>query len=253
MIHLVTIFATVSATHGIQAIPPVDEAVTNFTALLGNPDVHKFIDKVMIDAPPPPSPGGRELVEDREGEVLASKKDDYRFCSKCKTIQSTAISAYFQQQITEICKKSKKAQSPSTKEFCSSLQDGIAELDQVLNGYIFLRSRALQLATSTCIGKNQCPTEDAYNAFFNPIIPGRLVDFTKFPYCPPHYCPFYDIDSCFREVSDEMASFAFKKALKTCRGYHDKDLDEFCGYIATDVYFGRGLVFGYVGVFEQAT
>ncbi|KAF4698183.1 hypothetical protein FOZ62_008964, partial [Perkinsus olseni] len=131
--------------------------------------------------------------------------------------------------------------------------DGIAELDQVLNGYIFLRSRALQHAISTCIGRVQCPTKDAYNAFFNPIVPGRLVDFTKFRYCPSHYCPFYDIDSCFRKVSNKMASFAFKEALKTCRGYHDKDLDEFCGYIATDVYFGLGLVFGYVGVFEQAT
>ncbi|KAF4695881.1 hypothetical protein FOZ60_003048 [Perkinsus olseni] len=224
MIHLVTIFAAVSVTHGIQAIPYVDDAVANFTALLGNPDVHKFIDKVLMDAPPPPSLDRRELGEDLGGEVLASGKDDYPFCSKCKTIQSTAISAYFQQQITEICKKSKKAQSPSTKEFCSSLQDGIAELDQVLNGYIFLRSRALQHAISTCIGRVQCPTKDAYNAFFNPIVPGRLVDFTKFP-----------------------------EALKTCRGYHDKDLDEFCGYIATDVYFGLGLVFGYVGVFEQAT
>ncbi|KAF4741693.1 hypothetical protein FOZ62_017917, partial [Perkinsus olseni] len=222
----------------IQTDPLMDEAVANFTALLGNPDVHKFIDKVMMDAPPPPSPGGRELDEDLGGQVVASKKDDYPLCSNCKTIQSTAISAYFLQQITDICQGYKNVDSPSTESFCLTLKEGISELNQVLNGYIFVRSRALQLATSTCIGRVQCPTKDAYNAFFNPIVPGRLVDFTRFDLCSANYHSNRDIDLCFAIVTIEMLLFAYNEVLVACNKYVDEGLDEFCGYIKTDVGFG---------------
>ncbi|KAF4709709.1 hypothetical protein FOZ62_029407 [Perkinsus olseni] len=253
MTRLLVIFATVAGTLSIQTDPLMDEAVANFTALLGNPDVHKFIDKVMMDAPPPPSPGGRELDEDLGGEVLASSKDDYPFCSNCKTIQSTAISAYFQQQITDICRGPGGARSSSTEAFCYFLKEGTPELNQVLNGYIFVRSRALQLAISTCIGRGQCPTEDAYNAFFNPIVPGRLVDFTRFKHCPSSYQSLRNIDFCFALVTIEMLLFAYSEVLVACDKQVAEGLDEFCGYIKTDVAFGIGLVFGYVGVYEQAT
>ncbi|KAF4730739.1 hypothetical protein FOZ62_010310 [Perkinsus olseni] len=247
MTRLLVIFATVAGTLSIQTDPLMDEAVANFTALLGNPDVHKFIDKVMMDAPPPPSPGGRELGGD------LTKKDDYRFCSNCKTIQTGAISAYFQQQITDICDGPGNDDSLSTEEFCGYLRKGISALNQVLNGYIFVRSRALQHAISTCIGRGQCPSKDAYNAFFNPIVPGRLVDFTKFPYCPPHSSRFYDIETCFERVTLKMQLFAYDQVSKACNEHCAEGLDEFCGYIATDANFGIGLVFGYVGVYEQAT
>ncbi|KAF4751654.1 hypothetical protein FOZ62_030452, partial [Perkinsus olseni] len=238
MTRLLVIFATVAGTLSIQTGPLMDEAVANFTALLGNPDVHKFIDKVMMDAPPPPSPGGRELVEDLGGEVVAGKKDDYPLCSNCKTIHSTAISAYFLQQITGICQGYRNVDSPSTESFCLTLKEAISELNQVLNGYIFVRSRALQLATSTCIGTDQCPTEDAYNAFFNPIVPGRLVDFTRFDPCPANYDSNRDIGLCFAIVTFEMLLFAYEQASKACNERCAEGLDEFCGYIATDANFG---------------
>ncbi|KAF4754556.1 hypothetical protein FOZ62_019791, partial [Perkinsus olseni] len=99
----------------------------------------------------------------------------------------------------------------------------------------------------------QCPTEDAYNAFFNPIVPGRLVDFTRFKYCPSYYHPFCDIETCFEKVTLKMLLFAYVEVLVACNKYVAEGLDEFCGYIKTDVAFGIGLVFGYVGVYEQAT
>ncbi|KAF4748518.1 hypothetical protein FOZ63_003310 [Perkinsus olseni] len=250
MTRLLLIFATVARTLSIQTDPLMDEAVANFTALLGEPDVHKFIDKVMMDAPPPPSPGARELGE---GHGDLTKRDDYRFCSNCKIIQTGAISAYFQQQITDICDGPGNADSLSTEEFCGFLRKGISALNQVLNGYIFVRSRAPQQAYSTCIGRGQCPTKDAYNAFFNPIVPGRLVDFTLFKYCPSYHHPFRSVRACFRVVTKKMLRFAFHQVLSACENYGDEGLDEFCGYIATDANFGLGLVFGFVGVYEQAT
>ncbi|EER02101.1 hypothetical protein Pmar_PMAR028480 [Perkinsus marinus ATCC 50983] len=251
MTRLLNIFATIAGVLSIQADPFADDLVANFTALLGNPDVHKFIDKALMDAPPPPNPNSRELDEVLGDGDLASGRDRYRFCSKCKTIHSTAINAYFYQQITEICEGDGNADSLPTYEFCAHLKKRIASLDQILNGYIFVRSRALQLATSTCIGTNQCPTKDAYNAFFNPIVPGRLIDFTKLDYCPCETFP--KIETCFEQLSTRMLKYAIGEVKYACDNYEDKGLDEFCGYVATDSHFGAGLVFGFVGVYEQAT
>ncbi|KAF4713437.1 hypothetical protein FOZ62_023322 [Perkinsus olseni] len=253
MTRLLVIFATVTGTLSIQADPLINKTVANFTALLGNPDVHKFIDKVVMDAPRPPSLDHREKGEALEGQVVGSKQDDYPFCSNCKTIHSTAISAYFQQQVTNICQGCQNVDSPSVDAFCYFMREGIPELNQVLNGYIFVRSRALQLAISTCIGRVQCPTKDAYNAFFNPIVPGRLVDFTRFDLCYANYRSTRDIGLCFAIVTTKMLLFAYNEVLVACNEYVAEGLDEFCGYIATDVGFGVGLVFGYVGVYEQAT
>ncbi|EEQ97457.1 hypothetical protein Pmar_PMAR029180 [Perkinsus marinus ATCC 50983] len=259
MTRLLNIFATIAGVLSTQADPSADDLVANFTALLGNPDVHKFIDKALMEAPPPPNPNSRELDEVLGDGDLASGRGRYRFCSKCKTIHSTAINAYFIQQITEICRRSGPDPGPRspgrdhfspTDEFCDHLKKGIASLDQFLNGYIFMRSRALQLATTACIGTKQCPTHDAYNSFFNPIVPGRLVDFTRFEYCP--YQPFHSDRDCFEKVSNKMLEFAVRQVECACGDYGNKDLEEFCGYVATDEHFGQGLVLGFVGVFELA-
>ncbi|KAF4758964.1 hypothetical protein FOZ63_002236, partial [Perkinsus olseni] len=241
MTRLLVIFATVAGTLSIQADPLMDEAVANFTALLGEPDVHKFIDKALMDAPLPPSPGGRELGE---GHGDLTKKDDFPFCSNCMSIHGRSNAAYFQQQITDICDGPGYADSLSTKEFCCYLRKRISNLDLVLTGYIYVRSRSKQQALSTCIGTGQCPTKDVFNAFFNPIIPGRLVDFTKFEFCPSYYHPFPSVGACFRAVTKKMLFFAFHEVIGACKKTVDEDLLEFCGFIATDANFGLGLVFG---------
>ncbi|EEQ97447.1 hypothetical protein Pmar_PMAR029170 [Perkinsus marinus ATCC 50983] len=259
MTRLLNIFATIAGVLSIQADPFADDLVASFMALLGTPDVHNFIDQVLIDAPPPVIADNRELGEVPVGRDLSFDPHPkprptlppVPFCSNCKTIHSTAINAYFIQQITNICKGKGNADSLSTVEFCGFLQKGLSTISQVLNGYIFVRSRALQLATATCIGTKQCPTKDAFNPFFNPIVPGRLVDFTRFGFCPRW--PFHTVEACFGEITEKMLQFAFGNVLNACDSLKDEDLFEFCGYVATDKSFGLGLVYGYVGVFEQAT
>ncbi|EER17924.1 hypothetical protein Pmar_PMAR027640 [Perkinsus marinus ATCC 50983] len=250
MARLLNIFATIAGVMSIQADPFADDLVANFTALLGNPDVHKFIDKALMDAPAPPKPNSRELEEVHVDGDLAGGRRHYPFCSKCKTIHSTAINAYFIQQITEICRRPVPG-SLLIDEFCTHLKKRIASLDQVLNGYIFVRSRALQLATTACIGTNQCPTHDAYNAFLNPIVPGRLVDFTRFYYYPSR--PFRNVRTCFDELLREMLDFAYHRVKHACERYENEDPEELCGYVAADSHFGRGLIVGSVGIAKLAT
>ncbi|EER17919.1 hypothetical protein Pmar_PMAR027635 [Perkinsus marinus ATCC 50983] len=251
MARLLSIFATIAGVMSIQADPFADDLVANFTALLGNPDVHKFIDKALMDTPAPPNPNRSELGEVHVHGDLANGRRRYEYCSKCKGSYSKAIVEDFVEQISLICGRFEKHDSVSTDDFCARLRERRASLDEFLRGYIFVRSRALQLATSECIGADKCPTHDAYNAFLNPIVPGRLVDFIRFSYCP--HRPFHTVSSCFERVSEILQDFAFRRVMDECDHGGNDDLEEFCSYVTTRSHFGRGLVFGFVGVYELAT
>ncbi|KAF4677706.1 hypothetical protein FOL47_010927 [Perkinsus chesapeaki] len=225
-----------------------DSAIGNLTALLGDPEVHNFVDDVIEAHPFPPS-NLRSLVEQVDGDTLR-RADRYSSCGKCVEVFSSSTTNFFVQQVREACLG--PLALDTAKRFCDFLQRRIASLDQFFNGYLSHRSRSRQLATATCIEDNKCSSRNAYDSFFNPIIPGRLVNLVNFPYCPR--VTYRSVTTCTKDVLPRVERFAYDRVRFLCnlRRVRD-DLKAFCAYFNIDRQYGRGMVASLADLYGYTT
>ncbi|KAF4698125.1 hypothetical protein FOZ63_032382 [Perkinsus olseni] len=266
MARLIVIFAAiVGVCHGSDDDLSNDDTL-KFAGLLGDPDVRQFIDGVLAAADVPDDVTDSAQVGAAEGRSLgdvaanatanatanaSAYSYEYVLCDKCIDINSMAIGNYLVQKIQYACFWGPLA-SPSAETFCWFLNKGIISLDQKLNGYIFTQGRGRQLAIGVCIGTKQCSQKDAFNAYLNPTIPNRLVNFKKYRDCPsPPYPCFED---CLNDMLPRLLSFAVHEVHEACHDYYDYDYDlgKFCDYYHVNEHFAYGMVLAYAGVYQHA-
>ncbi|KAF4670340.1 hypothetical protein FOZ61_000530 [Perkinsus olseni] len=266
MARLIVIFAAiVGVCYGSDDDLSNDDTL-KFAGLLGDPDVRQFIDGVFAAADVPDDVTDSAQVGAAEGRSLrdvaanasanatanaSAYSYEYVLCDKCIDINSMAIGNYLVQTIQYACFWGPLA-SPSAEIFCGCLNKGIISLDQQLNGYIFTQGRGRQLAIGMCIGTKQCSQKDAFNSYFNPIIPNKLVNFKKYRDCPGP--PYLSFDACLSDMLPRLLSFAADELHKACHEYYyyDYDLQNFCDYYHVDEHFAYGMVLAYVDVHQYA-
>ncbi|KAF4719403.1 hypothetical protein FOZ62_001436, partial [Perkinsus olseni] len=248
----VFVVAIVGMCYGSDDEPSNDDSLIKFAGLLGEPDVRNFIDGALAAADVPEDVADAAHVGPSEGRGLESvEAKEYLLCEKCITVHSMSIGNYLVQKIQNACFWGPLA-SPSAEAFCEFVGKGIPALNQELNGYLFQQGRGRQLAIGVCIGTKQCSQKDAFNAYFNPTIPNRLVNFKKFRDCPGP--PYPSFDACLSDMLPRLLSFAVHEVHEACHEYYDYDYDlrKFCDYYHVDEHFAYGMVLAYVGVYQYA-